>query len=81
MTALSLRPTIRERVLRLRLLLRLSQEAFARRLGYSVGSISKWETGRYPPGRHAQEALASLERRTRRKRKAPMHLSEGEKST
>ena len=44
----------------------LSQEAFARKLGYSVGSISKWETGRTVPGRQAQAALARLERRALR---------------
>ena len=55
--------------LALRLALGLSQEAFAHLLGYSVTSVSKWETGRYPPGRHALEALAQLERRTQRKRR------------
>lgn len=46
-------------VARLRSRLRLSQAAFARRLGVRQQTVSEWETGRYAP-RGASARLLSL---------------------
>ena len=47
---------------RIRTKLGLSQEAFAQRLGVSVGTVQSWEIGRRNPGRLTRALIArSLE--------------------
>ena len=58
-------------VARLRSRLGLSQEKFAEKLGVSVSSVVKWETGWHKPGGlsvRALERLANLSRRRVTKR-------------
>ena len=58
-------------VARLRSHLGLTQEKFAEKLGVSVSSVGKWETGQYKPrslSLRALERLAKLSRRRMNKR-------------
>lgn len=53
----SVRPSAKE-LKRIRTKLQLSQEAFAQRLGVSVGTVQSWEIGRRQPGRLARALIA-----------------------
>ena len=58
-------------VARLRSRMGLSQERFAEKLGVSVSSVGKWETGQYKPrglSLRALERLAKLSRKRLTKR-------------
>jgi putative transcriptional regulator len=57
LTGPSTRPSAKE-LKRVRTKLGLSQEAFARRLGVSVGTVQSWEIGRRKPGRLASIVIA-----------------------
>lgn len=52
----SVHPTAKE-LKRIRTKLQLSQEAFAQRLGVSVGTVQSWEIGRRRPGRLARALI------------------------
>ena len=57
-----------DRLRSLRAQLGLSQQALAERLGVSVQSIHRWETGKAVPKRSAIKKIEALERRVRRGR-------------
>lgn len=52
----SVPPTAAE-LKRIRIKLGLSQEAFAHRLGVTVGTVQSWEIGRRNPGRMSQALI------------------------
>ena len=54
-------------VVRLRGRLGLSQEKFAEKLGVSVSSVGKWETGQHKPTGLSLRALERLTKLSRRK--------------
>ncbi len=52
----------------IRLKLGFTQEDFARKLGLTLSTVSKWEQGLFSPSRLAREKLEKLVRRERRKK-------------
>ena len=51
----------------LRRRLNMTQEQFARELGVTVGTVNRWENGRFRPSPLAEKALKKLSTRLRRK--------------
>jgi len=60
-------------VVRLRSRLGLSQEKFAEKLGVSVSSVAKWETGWHKPRGLSLRALERLTKLSRRRMKKRYH--------
>jgi len=60
-------------VVRLRSRLGLSQEKFAEKLGVSVSSVGKWETGWNKPRGLSLRALERLRKLSRRRMKKRYH--------
>jgi len=54
-------------VVRLRSRLRLNQEKFAEKLGVSLSSIEKWESGRHKPRGLSVRALERLRKLSQRR--------------
>ena len=55
---------------RLRLALGLTQERFARELGVTLSTVSRWETGRSQPSALAQRRLEELLQKLESQQKA-----------
>jgi putative transcriptional regulator len=51
----------------LRRRLNMTQEQFARELGVTVGTVNRWENGRFRPSPLAEKALKKLNTRLRRR--------------
>lgn len=49
---------------------RLTQQAFAKRYGFTFASVRGWEQGRKPPNRYARVILALIEREPEAVRRA-----------
>jgi len=59
----------RDAIKKLRLSMKLSQEAFARELGVSRAAVAKWEAGDYNPSPLAMIQVERLRARTKSKKK------------
>jgi putative transcriptional regulator len=59
----------------LRLELKMTQEEFAHELGITVGTVNRWENGRFRPSKLARVTL--LEFAERHRRRTPKFTNEG----
>jgi DNA-binding transcriptional regulator YiaG len=60
----------KEQIKQLRLNLGMSQQAFATRLGISITTVNRWETGDFKPSHFAEEKLQKLHGKYERKTKS-----------
>jgi putative transcriptional regulator len=56
-------------VAELRKRLEMTQEQFARELGVTVGTVNRWENGRFQPSPLAERAIRKLTARVRRRKR------------
>ena len=58
--------------------LNMTQEQFARELGVTVGTVNRWENGRFRPSPLAERAIKKLYARLRRRQGMPADEQDGQ---
>jgi len=58
-----------ERIRKLRMELKMTQESFAHEIGVTFATVNRWENGRTTPNKVAQKVLRLMEKKLRKMKK------------